>query len=318
MLKLLGLDETAAVVYQALLMTDGDLASISVATGLPESDIRSALGALAGLNLVRPPLGMSGDWRPIRPQLGLAALVEQHEADVAALRAAVAAADATWSARLQSPVGLGEPVEHWRDAVAEAGRLAAQAAKECRLVMPATPEPLALLHAELSRCEAAIARGARVSALYHDSDRDNPTELAHARRAALAGVQVRTAPILPVPMVVCDGEVALIQAGPGRREVAVCIREPSIVAMLKTVFDNAWGTAKPLATRIIPDESTGLTSGEQALLRLLASGATDTTAASRLGVSVTTVGRQMRDLMIRLEATSRFQAGVEAARRGWL
>ena len=54
------------------------------------------------------------------------------------------------------------------------------------------------------------------------------------------------------------------------------------------------------------------------LLRLLAGGAKNAAAASRLGVSESTVGRQMRDLMIRLGATSRFQAGVKAAKRGWL
>ena len=60
-------------------------------------------------------------------------------------------------------------------------------------------------------------------------------------------------------MVVCDSQVALIQAATGRPEAALYVREPSIAAMLATVFDNAWEVAMPLATPITPDESTGIT-----------------------------------------------------------
>jgi len=45
---------------------------------------------------------------------------------------------------------------------------------------------------------------------------------------------------------------------------------------------------------------------------------TDETAARRLGVSLRTVRRQMAALMERLCATSRFEAGLKAAQRGWL
>ena len=38
----------------------------------------------------------------------------------------------------------------------------------------------------------------------------------------------------------------------------------------------------------------------------------------KLGLSLRTVRRRVADLMTELGADSRFQAGVEAARRGWL
>jgi hypothetical protein len=47
-------------------------------------------------------------------------------------------------------------------------------------------------------------------------------------------------------MVVCDGQLALIPAGPGRPEAALHVRDPSIAAMLGAVFDNAWHVATPL------------------------------------------------------------------------
>src|SRR5215469_9321774 len=57
---------------------------------------------------------------------------------------------------------------------------------------------------------------------------------------------------------------------------------------------------------------------DRELLRLLASGATHETAARRLDVSVRTTRRRIAALMKLLDASSPFQAGVEAAKRGWL
>ena len=54
------------------------------------------------------------------------------------------------------------------------------------------------------------------------------------------------------------------------------------------------------------------------LLQMLAAGATDESAVRRLGLSTRTVRRLMRDFMASTGAASRFQAGVEAGRRGML
>ena len=54
------------------------------------------------------------------------------------------------------------------------------------------------------------------------------------------------------------------------------------------------------------------------LLKLMASGLTDEAAGRRLGVSARTMRRQMADLMERLDTTSRFEAGLKAAQRGWI
>ena len=50
----------------------------------------------------------------------------------------------------------------------------------------------------------------------------------------------------------------------------------------------------------------------------MAAGVTDEAAANRLGVSLRTVRRRVADLMERLDASSRFEAGLKAGRRGWL
>ncbi|MBZ5735679.1 LuxR C-terminal-related transcriptional regulator [Nocardioides sp. TRM66260-LWL] len=56
----------------------------------------------------------------------------------------------------------------------------------------------------------------------------------------------------------------------------------------------------------------------QFILEQLAVGAQDDQIARLLGVSLRTVRRRVADVMAELGAESRFQAGVEAVRRGWL
>lgn len=61
-----------------------------------------------------------------------------------------------------------------------------------------------------------------------------------------------------------------------------------------------------------------LTMAERELLRLLADGATHETVAHRLDIPLRTTRRRIAALMKQLDAVSPFQAGAEAARRGWL
>jgi len=130
---------------------------------------------------------------------------------------------------------------------------------------------------------------------------------------------VRTSPLIPVPMVARDQAAALVWPGPGAHAApAVLIRDPGIVRVLGGIFTSHWDTARQLGEPDIADPATGLTSAEMTLLALLANGHTDEAAARRLGVSARTVQRQASRIIETLEATSRFQAGIAAARRGWV
>jgi DNA-binding NarL/FixJ family response regulator len=60
------------------------------------------------------------------------------------------------------------------------------------------------------------------------------------------------------------------------------------------------------------------TDDERALIAMLASGLKDEAIARQLDVHVATVRRRITALVERLDATTRFQAGLQAARRGWL
>ncbi|MFJ5229289.1 LuxR C-terminal-related transcriptional regulator [Kitasatospora sp. NPDC088391] len=67
-----------------------------------------------------------------------------------------------------------------------------------------------------------------------------------------------------------------------------------------------------------PGSAAGPNVLERRLLALLAEGLTDAAVARRLSVSVRTERRMVAELMHRLGAHSRFDAGVRAARRRWI
>ncbi|MEU6777785.1 LuxR C-terminal-related transcriptional regulator [Nonomuraea angiospora] len=89
------------------------------------------------------------------------------------------------------------------------------------------------------------------------------------------------------------------------------IRTPIVVGMLRTLFRELWARAVPLPWGRRSD-------GMVQVLRLAAQGMCDDSIARQLGVSVRTVRARFADAMSELGAQSRFHAGVEAARRGWL
>jgi DNA-binding NarL/FixJ family response regulator len=133
-----------------------------------------------------------------------------------------------------------------------------------------------------------------------------------------AGGDVRTSPTLPQRLYISDRRIAIVPLDPGSRRGVAVVSAPAVVASLLELFDSVFHRAAPLDVGNPVDAATGLTDTERILLTMLARGATDETAAKKLGVSLRTVRRIMADLMQRLDAGSRFEAGIKAAKRGWL
>lgn len=179
-----------------------------------------------------------------------------------------------------------------------------------RLLASASQEVLVMGNAlhNLRRVDQEnMRRGVRYRALVPDADRLLP----QLSPFVLAGCDVRTLPEVPADAVVVDGTHAVLPAG---QTVAV-FGLASVVTTTAELFERLWRTATPFTES---PNTTGLTTRERELLTLLNIGYTDESAAARLDVSVRTVRRMVSDLMNRLGARSRFQAGAKAADRGWL
>jgi DNA-binding NarL/FixJ family response regulator len=106
-------------------------------------------------------------------------------------------------------------------------------------------------------------------------------------------------------------------------ESALIIHDGLLANALVPLFEATWDTALPLAAVEGSSDTSAYPSGpptaeERALLALLASGLKDEGIARQLDVHVHTARRRISALLAKLGASTRFQAGVQAGRRGWL
>lgn len=172
----------------------------------------------------------------------------------------------------------------------------------------------ALIGAVLAVIDKHLDDGVRYHLLVPDDARLTPRWSARLQKLVMCGANVRTTTKVPMDAVVVDdGSVVL----PGPHGGTALFQLPSIVKTTTELFKQLWQTAVPLDNCGLSDAAE-LTMREQQLLTLLFSGSTDEAAASQLNISVRTVRRMVADIMGRLGARSRFQAGAKAAVRGWL
>ena len=162
-------------------------------------------------------------------------------------------------------------------------------------------------------------RGIKTRALYqHTALRDRATR-SYLNELAQNGANIRFAPSVPGRSLVVDRSVALLPIPTddlGRHGLAV-VREPNVIAWVVATFEQLWAEASPLEDVINRQhDDTELDQTRAAILRLMAEGEKDEAISRRLSISVRTCRRHIADYMAQVGATSRFQAGVIAARAG--
>ncbi|HZC70484.1 MAG TPA: helix-turn-helix transcriptional regulator [Jatrophihabitans sp.] len=166
----------------------------------------------------------------------------------------------------------------------------------------------------------AARRGIRMRSLYQFTAlRDRPTR-AYLKDFTALGARVRVAASVPGRSLVYDRNVALLPVPtdePGRPGLAV-VREPNVIAWVVATFEQLWAEAEPLEDVIDEPhhDDTEIDQTRAAILRLMAEGEKDEAISRRLSISVRTCRRHIADYMTQVGATSRFQAGVIAARAG--
>ncbi|MFD7730529.1 helix-turn-helix transcriptional regulator [Kitasatospora phosalacinea] len=337
-LQAFGLSDPADRLYRELLRapraTDAEL---TARLGLAPDQLRSARTELAGLELLRPSWDDPSHLRPVVPELGLAALLARREAELLSQRQEFEQARAAFGQlRAEAEAEAGHHrtrTEHLigtdaiRDRLAELGaRTSSQA-----LVLspgdgptgpdgadaPDAPDTPATGPLGESLSTELLGRGVELRTLFVDAVRRHPPTVEHARRLVGLGGQVRTAPALPLRLVVLDRETALLPLDPERTDTATVLHGRGPVAALCALFDGLWHSAAPLCHPRGRDLN-GMTAQHYALLRILQQGDTDVVAARKLGVSERTVRRLTAEALEVLGARSRFQAGARATERGWL
>lgn len=324
-LNSLSLDERALLVYRAMLThEEAGVSDLASHLSISDSDVRDALTILADASLARATQGEPVRWRAVNPELGLGSLLAKQEADLATQqqvlqqnRSVVADLLADYSTVAFRRGGANTDFVEINDVTevrAKLQELSLQVRSEVFALVPGGPQGTQVLEASRPLDEATLGRGVRMRTVYLSSVRNDAPSLAYARSLSLQGGEVRTTDSLPMRLLLVDRSTAVIRSDPGRG--ALFIRNPGVVAALYLLAENVWESSLPFGEPSAKDNF-GLSSQDRELLRLLSGGLTDEVAARRLGVSVRTVRRLMADLMRRINASSRFQAGLRLSQLGW-
>ena len=161
---------------------------------------------------------------------------------------------------------------------------------------------------------AAIASGRRSRAIYPVRALHEAPEALKAR--AQAGEQIRVISDLPTRLIVIGSTHAVLPEPLGfADEPRLLVRQRGLVEALTLLFELMWERAAAVPDLDLGEARPAL---RRFLLQQLAAGAKDEQIARALGISLRTVRRRVAGLLIDLGVDSRFQAGVEAVRRGWL
>jgi DNA-binding CsgD family transcriptional regulator len=335
MLQMLGLDARTELVFRLVVEEPGlRLHEIVTRLGQDEQQVRAALDRLAELCLLDRHDDTDSEhadpaFHAVDPAVGLPYFLSHREAELVKEQRQLEAAR-----EIVSTLAVGGSQERGHkkgrqfevvrrleglDAVRERlVELAELARVECLSVLPAASRAPDVLATGRRLGRQALERGVRVRSIYQDSFRNEPNALRHVDLLGELGAQSRTLPILPIAMAVVDNEVAVVPLDPeNSRAGALELRSEGAVAVARSLFESLWTSATPVGPEP-PRDANGLTPQEDELLALQAKGHTDATAARLLGISLRTVRRMNAALAARMSARSRFQAGAEAARRGWI
>lgn len=330
MLHVFGISDRAEAVYRVML-SDPDLGVDDLArrVAIEPDAVRSAFDELARAALLRPSLDTPDQWRAVSPEAGLEAVLARQQAElvqqqnrIEEARAAAAALMAEYTklrpgwqyVEVEQLVGVAAVRQRVKE-------LVPKVQSEVLSFLPGGGQSPDNIDATTPIDQQLLERGVRFRNIYLDSIRNDARTLAYARWLTDLGGEVRTVPALPMRMIVFDRERGIVPIDVEDTSAgAVLLQGPGLIAALTALFDQVWANATPLGGKKARprNDGEGPSSQELELLRLLAQGLTDDLVSRRLGVSVRTMRRIAADLMERLGARSRFQAGALAVARGWL
>ncbi|WP_327350923.1 LuxR C-terminal-related transcriptional regulator [Streptomyces sp. NBC_01304] len=326
------LDAEALAVYRAVLLHhEHDRGRLARRLGMSEDRVGSAVARLVALSLLRPSWDRPDLVRAVSPDLGLELMLQREQQELALrqerlaqTRAALSTLAAEYAAGAgESGARRGTEVLEGMDEIrTRLETLASRCSREALSFQPGGALPTEAIEAGRSLNEQAMLRGVKFRSIYLQSITKDRVTAGYVRWARKQGSEIRLAPTLPMRLLIVDREVAVIPGEPGAgRPTAVLIRSVPVILALVALFEAYWKDAEAMHTpsdSAAPAGPAGPTPQERELLRMLADGGKDESAARALGISIRTERRMVADLMHRVNANSRFELGVRACQMGWL
>ncbi|MEV4546194.1 helix-turn-helix transcriptional regulator [Micromonospora echinaurantiaca] len=304
-------------VYRFLLTSPGQ---DPAALGLGDAQLEPAVSRLIGLGLVTATAdkGLVAE----RPEATLELLVQRRIARIVTdLRDVVTARDRVGA--------LTTEADHAAGLMARIERLYGSDAVTDRILQDWQLEPASEVRAVKSRPRKPIyprtdrlhtntlfnlRRGIRYRTLLSSSTLDDPQYLDHVRALHKLGDSHRVTTDAIQEILVYDRTRAYVPLEAGNPLAgALRIQDPGVAATLTDLFDSVWERSTDLELYLL-DRATA---NERKVLDALRDHETDEAAARHLNISVRTFRRHVADLMVRLNAKSRFQLAATAKEKGW-
>jgi DNA-binding CsgD family transcriptional regulator len=310
-------DSTRGRVYRALTrLGRSDVDALAEVTGLPTPQVEAVLCALADVDAVAR---VDGAWVSRPPARVMAEVLRSEEDRRSALWRAGAELDELYQAAHRASGGPEvEPVRDLAELFALTDRVQERATERVRwLDRPPYRSTPVRFAAQESLQTRRMAAGVSYRVLYHRAVYDDAGLFESTTRMIEHGEDARVLVDLPVKLLIGDDRIGLLIPEPERvgAEGSLVVHASGLLAAFAGLFETLWTLGVPVsaaAPAVQPSEK------DRKIITLMAAGLTDEAIARRIGLSRRTVVRRIAVLLDRLGATTRFQAGVQAANRGWL
>jgi DNA-binding CsgD family transcriptional regulator/sugar-specific transcriptional regulator TrmB len=286
--------------------------------------VAAAESKLSALGLIRNSPG--GGWVAISPESAADELLGPAEQDILQKRISMAATrarlhsltgdylEARSMRSTRSNIEVIEGLDNIRAVIDDLARTSSQSID---VFITGTLSEAAIRAAEPLDLEA-LARGVALRTMVQHSARKKPGAAQYAATITAAGAQVRSITSLPSRLLIYDRDCAVLPLDPQSPGSGVAlVRDTAVLGFVQRLFDHYWERAL-IFSEAEPDSGPAPIGIDREVLLLMASGKKNETIAHQLGMSVRSVSRIVSALLLRLDADSRFQAGVRAAQNGWL
>ncbi|MFB8047157.1 helix-turn-helix domain-containing protein [Streptomyces hydrogenans] len=309
-----GVSEAEERAYRFVLgVPDCSVAEIADGLGADTAVARRLLQALEAKGLVCPLPGAPTRYQAAAPELAIEVLALVRHRQIEQAKLATAELTAIWAAaerERQVPI----EVVHGRDVNTQRFLQTQLAARREVLTFDRPPyveEGIGPQHElQLQR----MADGVCYRTVYDRASLAEPGQLERVFALTRAGEQARVYDGVPLKMLLTDRSAGLVPFMVSGVRRSVVLDETPLLHALVSLFELVWERAAPLWSTT----PTGIDPVNQRLLGLAAAGHTDESIAQMAGLSKRTVERRMRQMMDRLGARTRFQAGLQAGRSGLL
>ncbi len=320
-LEPLGLTDLEGQVYLRLIEYGSATAQL-VAEELETclDDVVAALDQLTARGLIHREDFVGSRYRVISPDVALPELIRQRRLELNRLQDEADRIRDLLSARASTSCDVVERVVGTA-AVLDAFTRLQRGARTEVLMVDAPPYFAGGVQPNESEF-VALAAGVAYRVVYDREALATEGSRAAMREYVAAGEQARVNAHAGPKLIVADRRVALVlesatDPDPERR---LLIRSSSVLDLLTSHFEQLWERSTPVEALVRGGAhgDASISDRDREVLTLLAAGLKDRAIARALGITERTVGRRVNELMRRLDADTRFRAGIRAVQRGWI